>query len=1251
MARHGSAPAEHPSLVAVPGSGRGGGLATWPIRRKLTALVALPTLLVIGLIALLVSQSFLVWRQAARADVDASALIAANRVVTAANLELKSSLDVLLSGADAQAVAPQLTEQRTATDEAIVSLRSTLQEPPSGGWLPSTRERVDGVATVDELLPDVRALVDQNTVKQATLAQGYDVAFQPVRDLATALSTELGARTPNPRTVDATAVLSAIAATAGRASEEIVLLTNALHENTATLPEVNEIEEAASGQLALLELASSRADAAQQAKITEVRAFDAKLAAARANGLEIARNGSGTPSRQADQDALEFSDTASQRLALLDDLVASTSQDLKDQTSSDVRSALIRLVLLAGVGLVSLLLISLLVSSLARSITSPMRRLRSGAVDAATVRLPAAVRQIEREGPDAVVDVPPVLSHETRVGPETREVAQALDGLSGEAIRLATSQVRLRQSLDEAFVSMSRRSQAMVEKQLAIIDELESQEEDAEQLRNLFRLDHLAARMRRYNDNLLVLAGSAVRTRSAAPVAIADVFRAATSEMEQYERVRLQPLSGASTAGATAGGLIHLLAELLDNAAMYSPPTSPIVLSAAYSEDGGLRLEVTDSGVGIPQAEMDDLNARLAAPGTIDTQVPSRMGLYVVARLAQRGGLTVRLIGRGQAAGTVAEVIVPKSQVLGAPTGPLRTIPDTMITPTEPAPPRLPAQPGSPDTGRGTRPIPLPQDSVPAPMANPAPTGDLAPTEAPEIRPAHAPSPSISGTGEGAKLPSRRPGAALQGGPLAEGAPVQPPAENAGPGSALTSTPPWEQKPAAAADLQSPETGAPQGLPRRSPGRTHRDATPFESTPSARRPDGPGTFEAPRTFEAPSTFEAPPRRDGTPGSFTTGAPGHRPGARPLPVRAPGQPGGGPPVGPSATAAVAAAAAARPRPSVSGAGLFAPTGPSLDPGQGKQADRAETTDDEPAAAEPTAQTPADEPPAQPPADEPSTQTPADEPSTQALADEPSTQTPAEESATQAPVAENAGSMGDLTAGQMARKSAEMRSGTSDAPQTFERDEPDGETSMFENEAREAARSRHDPAGSGAPTMGAAGGGPGRDTTPIFDSISVWFSDDSTQGQTQAGTPAQVIDLREPERPSARPTPPAPSVPNGGAGAPVSRWASLGDQRWIAANARAAAGPQTAGNTTTGLPKRRPGANLLPSATAAAGTPTAAVGPPARQTDAESVRGRLGSYQRGLASARKARHLPDEGGSRGQFGTNEAGDPVGRQGGES
>ncbi len=682
MARHGSALAEHPT-PADPSEairrGRGtGGAAGWPIRRKLAALVALPTALMIGLVGFLVSQSYGTWKQASRAQVDADIMISANALTTVADAELQQTLASRLKSAKA---AQDLPARRKATDAALASLISKIAVAPDGGWSPLVARRAAEVRNSQQNLSQLRKIADSNNLQLSTVAQGFDVNFQPVRDLTTVVSAELRTHTPNPRAVDGAAVLAAVSATSARASQELVVLTNALHENRANVPKVNEIAEAAAGQDALLNLASSRADEAQRARITAVRAQDAAMASARTTGINIAREGTGTRSAQSDQDALAFSSVAGKRLDMLNNLVASSATDLQQQTTDDRGAALWRLIFLGGLALASMILISLLVSSLARTITVPMRRLRSGAVDAATVRLPAAVRQIEREGPEAVVAVPPVLPVEAKVGPETREVAQALDGLTGEAIRLATSQVRLRQSLDEAFVSMSRRSQSMVEKQLAIIDELESTEEDPEQLRNLFRLDHLAARMRRYNDNLLVLAGSAVRTRSSAPVAIADVFRAATSEMEQYERVRLQPLSGASVAGASAGGLIHLVAELLDNAAMYSPPTSPIVLAAAYTHEGGLRLEVTDSGVGIPPAELADLNARLAMPGTIDSQVPSRMGLYVVARLAQRGGFGVRLAARAQAAGTVAEVTVPKALVLGAPTGPLETVPAAPATP------------------------------------------------------------------------------------------------------------------------------------------------------------------------------------------------------------------------------------------------------------------------------------------------------------------------------------------------------------------------------------------------------------------------------------------------------------------------------------------------------------------------------------------------------------------------------------------
>ncbi len=1267
VARHGSADAEHPTPDApaeVPR--RVGGPATWPIRQKLIGLVALPTAALIGLVGLQLTQSYSTWKQASTAQDDAEALIVTNAYVQTVDRELQQTFALLLRSPNA---GPELTARRKATNDALNALATRLDSPPAGGWSPQVARQVEAVQRVGSSLLDqtpsktevrLRQLVEvsgttsassASHIGLATVAQSFDVLMQPARDLATALSADLARSTPNPRTVDTVSLLNSLTGASTSASHEMVLLTTALRDNKANLSQVTAIEEASAGQTTLLDQAVSRANPTQLARILAVRAQDVSIATARSTGLGIAREGDGKPNARADREALTFSVNAGKRLTALSGLVTSTAQDLQDQTGSDRRAALLRLIFFGGLGVASLILVSLLVSALGRTITVPMRRLRSGAVDSATVRLPAAVRQIEREGPEAVVAVPPVLPLDARVGPETREVAQALDGLTAEAIRLATSQVRLRQSLDEAFVSMSRRSQSMVEKQLAIIDELESTEEDPEQLRNLFRLDHLAARMRRYNDNLLVLAGSAVRTRSAAPVAIADVFRAATSEMEQYERVRLQPLSGASVAGAAAGGLIHLLAELLDNAAMYSPPTSPIVLSAAFTHDGGLRLEVTDSGVGIPPAELADLNARLAMPGTIDTQVPSRMGLYVVARLAQRGSFGVRLAARPQAAGTVAEVLVPKALVLGAPTGPL----DTIVPPPAPSAPlvqametpRLPAQHGgavATPMGGLTRPV-RPTQRPDAPPVQPMPT--------------HAAPPAAAGTTPGltsAGLPSRRPGAALAGNPLAaQQAANSPAAANPMSPTARTAVP-RELTPAgrdgdgatrngAAAGLdaarrRSGEGGLTADLPRRQPGSTGRLGTPF-MPPGTAAPfgaDGPGAFEPPAA-----------RRQGD--GLPTSVPGRRPGARPLPVRAPGQPGGGPALGPSAATAVAAAASARPRPTapLPDSGLFAAAARPADDTGTDGATGADGTDGAETAvptgkaapsatAAPSAKA-APSVPAAPSAPAASLQTP------------PAPVQPAADKPTAAPTAPAAPAPLPTRPVAPAAKQAPPTATPAQA----------GTPSPFEVEARAAAAAssaRFVPPGAAGPLIGSTGAG--RAQTPIFDSISVWFSDDRTAHVSRAGEPAQVIDLRDGAAkavppPAAKPAAPAgptgpaePSAAGPGTGTP-SRWASLGDQRWIATNLRAAAAPETAGSTSTGLPRRRPGANLLPSAAAAAGAPTAAQGGLARRTDAESVRGRLGSYQRGLSSARRARHLPPES-SGGLFhGGTEAGN--GHQGGDS
>ena len=226
---------------------------------------------------------------------------------------------------------------------------------------------------------------------------------------------------------------------------------------------------------------------------------------------------------------------------------------------------------------------------------------------------------------------------------EVGEVARAFDQVHREALRLAANEAMLRGNVNAMFVSLSRRSQSLVERQIRLIDELEQGEQDAERLSNLFRMDHLATRMRRNSENLLVLAGHETVRRWGKPVTLVDVLRAAVSEIEQYERVSLNIQPGTSVAGNAVNDVVHLLAELLENATSFSPGDTPVKVAGHLLNSGGVLLDITDQGVGMGAEEMAHANWRLENPPVVDVAVSRRMGLFVVARLAARHGIRVRL--------------------------------------------------------------------------------------------------------------------------------------------------------------------------------------------------------------------------------------------------------------------------------------------------------------------------------------------------------------------------------------------------------------------------------------------------------------------------------------------------------------------------------------------------------------------------------------------------------------------------------
>jgi len=337
--------------------------------------------------------------------------------------------------------------------------------------------------------------------------------------------------------------------------------------------------------------------------------------------------------------------------------LASTTQSLAGQaTSGAVQDGLIVAALLVLAFLITLLV--------ARSLVQSLRRLRSGALDVARTRLPDSVRRI-LDDPDPIrasseaVEPIPVFTAD-----EIGEVARSFDVVHGQAVKLAAEQAVLRDNVNAIFVNLSRRSQALVERQLALIDRLERDEQDPDNLANLFELDHLATRMRRNSESLLVLSGSGLAKRMSRPVPIGELVGAAVSEVEQYARIEVGSPPDASVLGRVVNDLIHLIAELLDNATTYSEPNTKVSVRIARTKSRELAIQVTDRGVGMSEEDVRVANESLANPPDIDVSVTRRMGLYVVARLAKRHGIRVKLrTNEDIDGGTVALVVIPEALV------------------------------------------------------------------------------------------------------------------------------------------------------------------------------------------------------------------------------------------------------------------------------------------------------------------------------------------------------------------------------------------------------------------------------------------------------------------------------------------------------------------------------------------------------------------------------------------------------------
>jgi signal transduction histidine kinase len=342
------------------------------------------------------------------------------------------------------------------------------------------------------------------------------------------------------------------------------------------------------------------------------------------------------------------------------------------QRASQVSNRLVTQAVLAGGGGLAAVMVSVfLMLWFGRRLASELRGLHDNAHNMAYERLPEVVERLGRgEAVDADEESPPP-------GPgkitEIAKVALAFSAVQRTAVEAAAGQARLRKGVSQVFLSLSLRNQSLLHRQLGMLDSMERATQEPEALADLFRLDHLTTRMRRHAEGLIILSGATPGRGWREPVPVVDVLRAAIAEVEDYTRVDVISESGDTVAGVAVNDVIHLVAELIENAAAFSPPNTPVEVRADRV-GSGLALEIEDRGLGLTPGELAEINEQLGSSPEFDLANSDQLGLFVVGRLAARHGIRVSL-RQSPFGGTTAIVLLPHSVIVREGGTGLRTTP------------------------------------------------------------------------------------------------------------------------------------------------------------------------------------------------------------------------------------------------------------------------------------------------------------------------------------------------------------------------------------------------------------------------------------------------------------------------------------------------------------------------------------------------------------------------------------------------
>ncbi|MGW0874637.1 nitrate- and nitrite sensing domain-containing protein [Streptomyces sp. NPDC002740] len=617
------------------------------IRRKIVALLLVP---LVSLTAVWGFATVLTGREASRLFTVSSLVekvgYPIEDTVRVVQQERRQTL-VYLADPRASDALSALRRTRTATDGALAEIRGNAQDPDvrdvldqdDGEGLTAVLDAFDGVDSL-------RRSVEEGTVTRAQALALYTQLIDPCYALLAKLDV-----------VDSVEMdkqyraLVSVARARELLSQEDALLGSALVVGRLGHEEIRDVSDLEAQREVIYEVSLAQLPTAERERY---ESFWKNATTAPLRTAEQAVVGTAPGDMPRGVSAKNWDTAAGNVLDELGTLDEQANDRYQDRVRPVAIEVIVKAVVAGVFGLVALLVSLVLSVRIGRGLIRDLRQLRLEAHEASGVRLPSVMRRLSAgEQVDVETEVPRLEYDKNEMG----EVGQALNTLQRAAVEAAVKQAELRSGVSEVFVNLARRSQVLLHKQLTLLDTMERRTEDTEELADLFRLDHLTTRMRRHAEGLVILSGAAPSRQWRRPVQLMDIVRAAVAEVEDYERIEVRRLPRLAATGPAVADLTHLVAELLENATVFSPPHTAVQVYGDRVANG-FTLEIHDRGLGMAPEALLEANLRLAETPEFELSDTDRLGLFVVSRLAQRQNVRVSL-QPSPYGGTTAIVFIP----------------------------------------------------------------------------------------------------------------------------------------------------------------------------------------------------------------------------------------------------------------------------------------------------------------------------------------------------------------------------------------------------------------------------------------------------------------------------------------------------------------------------------------------------------------------------------------------------------------